>query len=73
MYVILSCSNGTQFLIQQEVVGRTNNPLSFDTTWTTWKMTPLTMLHWHGKVFKEILPSNNWGHTVRLTNSGLTG
>jgi hypothetical protein len=46
---------------KQEVLGRTNRLLSFDTTSIEQKMTPPTFLRCHGKVFTEPLPSNYRG------------
>jgi hypothetical protein len=40
-------------IILQEVLVRTNRLLSFDTTWTEWKMTPPTNLRCSGDVFTE--------------------
>jgi hypothetical protein len=47
--------------IKQEVLGRTNRLLSFDTTRTAQKMTVPTILRCRGNVFTELLPSNDRG------------
>jgi hypothetical protein len=44
---------------QQEVLGRINRPLSFDTTQTAQKMTPPTIIRCHGNVFTESLAGND--------------
>jgi hypothetical protein len=45
----------------QEVLGRTNRLLSFNKTRIAYKTTPPTILRCRGKVFTELLPSNDRG------------
>jgi hypothetical protein len=47
--------------LKKLVLGRTNRPLSFDTTWIVWKTTPQTILLCRGKVYIKPLPSNDMG------------
>jgi hypothetical protein len=46
---------------KQEVLGRTNRLLSYETTRTPKKTTPPTILRCCGNVFTELLPSNDKG------------
>jgi hypothetical protein len=48
-------------LEKQEVLGRTNRLLSFDTPWTAQKKMPLIILHCCRNVFTVMLPSNDRG------------
>jgi hypothetical protein len=59
-------------LTKQEVLGRTNRLFYFNTTRTTWKTTPLTILCCRGNVFTELLLSNDIGtHTHASNNSSV--
>jgi hypothetical protein len=49
----------TSCIKKQEVLGRTNHLLSLDTTPTTYKTTPPTILCCYGNVFTELLPGND--------------
>jgi hypothetical protein len=51
-------SNSLFNILKQEVLGRTNRLLSFD-TWTAQKTTPPTIPRFRGNVFTEPLPSND--------------
>jgi hypothetical protein len=46
---------------KQDVLGRTNRLLSFDTTWTAQKTMPPTILRCRGNVFTELLSSSDRG------------
>jgi hypothetical protein len=54
-------------LKNQVVLGRTDYLLSFD-MWTTQKMRPL-IIHFHGNIFTELLPSNDRGLSLSLSLS----
>jgi hypothetical protein len=57
----------------QEVLVRTNCLLSFDTTWTSWKVTHPRILHCRGNVFTEPLPSNDRGIHIQTYRHRLMG
>jgi hypothetical protein len=51
---------------EQEILGRINRLLSFDTTWTPQKTTPPIILRFRGNVFTELLPNNDRMHNWSL-------
>jgi hypothetical protein len=59
--LVMKFQTRQSYIIKQEVLGRMNLLLSFDTKWTAWFLCCCMCIRFHGNVFTESWPSNRRG------------